>query len=198
VVTQYRMAQPRCSICLHARRAEIDTALMAGDALIPTGQRFGISKSALARHRTRCLAPKVAAAARMVAPSSAGRAEVERAKAIAAGTMRPLPDDLLSLTGLLGRLARSLERLEVAADTSLAENMPTALAAVSGQLHRGIETAAKMQGLYVEAAPPAAPAFSITFKLPEAPRGAVVLEAQMPGEREPQPLLSATFSNMVD
>lgn len=163
------MAQPRCSVCLHPRKSDIDAALMAGDALIPTGQQFGVSKSALARHRTGCLAPKVAAAAKMVAPSSATRAEVGRAKAITSGTVQPLPDDILSLTGLLGRLARSLERLEAAADTSLTDNLPTALAAVSGQLHRGIETAAKMQGLYVEAAPQTAPAFSIVFNLHEAP-----------------------------
>ncbi|TCZ53949.1 hypothetical protein [Roseicella aquatilis] len=173
----YRMAAPRCSVCLHPRKPEIDAALMAGAALIPTGQAFGVSKSALARHRTGCLAPKVAAAARMVAPASASRAEVERAKAIASGAVQPLPDDLLTLTGLLGRLARSLERLEAAADTSLAENAPTALAAVSAQLHRGIEAAAKMQGIYAEAAPPAAPAFSIVFKLSEA------------GERQPAHLI---------
>ena len=194
----YLMAQPRCSVCLHPHKAEIDAALMVGGALIPTGQRFGVSKSALARHRTGCLAPKVAAAARMVAPTSVGRAEVERAKAIASGAEQPLPDDLLSLTGLLGRLARSLERLEAAADRSLAENTPGALAAVSGQLHRGIETAAKMQGLYVEAAPPAAPTFSITFKLSKAPGGAAVLEGEVRPEREALPLLTAAFSETPD
>jgi hypothetical protein len=165
VVSGYPMAQPRCSVCLHSKKSDIDAALMAGGTLIPTGQRFGVSKSALARHRTGCLAPKVAAAAKMVAPASATRAEVGRAKAIASGTVQPVPDDILSLTGLLGRLARSLERLESAADTSLADNIPTALAAVSGQLHRGIETAAKMQGLYVEPVQPAAPTFSIIFNL---------------------------------
>ncbi len=163
-VLLYRMPQPRCSVCLHPKKSDIDAALMAGDALIPTGQRFGVSKSTLARHRTGCLAPKVAAAAKMVAPASATRAEVQRAKAITSGLVPPLPDDILSLTGLLGRLARSLERLEAAADASLAENIPTALAAVSGQLHRGIEAAAKMQGLYVEPHV-AKQTFSITFSL---------------------------------
>ncbi len=165
VVLKYRMPQPRCSVCLHPHKSDIDTALMAGGALISTGQRFGVSKSALGRHRTGCLAPKLAAAAKMVAPASATRAEVDRAKAITSGVVQPLPDDILSMTGLLGRLARSLERLEAAANTSLADNIPTALAAVSGQLHRGIETAAKMQGLYVEPVQPAAPTFSIIFNL---------------------------------
>jgi hypothetical protein len=112
----------------------------------------------------------------MVAPASASRAEVQRAEAIASGAVQPLPDDLLTLAGLLGRMARSLERLEAAADLSLAENTPTALAAVSAQLHRGIETAAKMQGLYAEPAQPAAPAFSVIFKL---------------SENEPRPLLQS-------
>lgn len=184
---------------MHPRRSEIDASLLAGDALIPTGARFGVSKSALARHRTGCLAPKVAAAARMVAPASSSRAEVQRAKAIASGAVQPIPEDLLTLTGLLGRLARSLERLEAAADTSLAGNTPTALAAVSAQLHRGIETAAKMQGFYAEAAPSSAPGFSIVFRLPDthhggstgatlaAPAVTVNVMQAVPAEQSPEP-----------
>lgn len=162
------MAAPRCSVCFHVQKSEIDAALMEGRKIVSTAQEFGVSKSALARHRTGCLATKLAAAAKVVAPTSTTRAEVQRAKAIASGQVAPVPDDILSLTGLLGRLARSLERLEAAADTSLADNTPTALAAVSGQLHRGIETVAKMQGLYVAAAEPRAPAFNILFNLDSA------------------------------
>ncbi len=46
-----------------------------------------------------------------------------------------------------------------------ADNLPTALAAVSGQLHRGIEAAAKIQGMYAEPAAPQADRFSITFNV---------------------------------
>ena len=80
---------------------------------------------------------------------------------------QPVATDLLSLNGLLDRLARSLERLEGAADMAAGDNLHAALAAVSGQLHRGIETAGKLQGLYAEPERERQAPFSITINLPE-------------------------------
>ncbi len=121
--------------------------LVSGATLRVVGERYGLSKSAVARHRKDCLAPKIAAALRAVAPSPAPRAEVVRAKAIAAGEVAPTQDDLLSLSALLARLAKSLWRLDAEADRAVTEDRPMVLAALSGQLHRGIETTAKLQGL---------------------------------------------------
>ena len=137
---------PRCSVCFSGDRSAIDAALVAGQFLVPTAAKYGVSKSALGRHRASCLAPQLAAAAKMVAPSSETRAPVERAKAIIAGSA-PTAADALSLGGLLSTLGRSLERLETAADLAAGDKALAALAALSGQLHRGIEAAAKIQGI---------------------------------------------------
>lgn len=163
------MATPTCSICLRADLAAIDAALSAGGTLIPTAAQFGVSKSALGRHRTNCLAPKMAAAAKVLQPIRESREPVERAKAIAMGDA-PSPQEVLTLTGLLDRLARSLDRLEGAADTAANDNLHSALAAVSGQLHRGIEGAAKLQGLYAEPDIQQQSRFSINIVLPGQPR----------------------------
>lgn len=159
------MATPTCSICQHPELAAIDAALAAGGTLIPTSAGFGVSKSALGRHRTNCLAPKMAAAAKVLQPIRESRVPVERAKAIAMGNA-PSPQEVLSLTGLLDRLVRSLDRLEGAADTAANDNLHSALAAISGQLHRGIEGAAKLQGLYAEPETQQQTKFSINIVIP--------------------------------
>jgi hypothetical protein len=159
------MASPACSICQRPDLPDIDAALAAGTTIMATAAHHGASKSALGRHKLNCLAPKLAAAAKMVQPISQGREPVERARAIVMGH-QPVATDLLSLNGLLDRLARSLERLEGAADTAAGDNMHAALAAVSGQLHRGIEAAGKLQGLYAEPDVQRQAPFSITINLP--------------------------------
>jgi len=159
------MASPACSICQRPDLTVIDAALSAGGTLIPTSAQFGVSKSALGRHRANCLAPKLAAAAKVLQPIRETRAPVERAKAIVMGEM-PSPQEVLTLTGLLDRLARSLDRLEGAADTAANDNLHSALAAVSGQLHRGVETAAKLQGLYGEPEAQQQVKFSVNIVLP--------------------------------
>jgi len=100
----------------------------------------------------------------MVAPSSATRAPVERAKAIVNGSA-PTAADALSIGGLLSTLGRSLERLEGAADLAAGEKAMAALAALSGQLHRGIEAAAKIQGIGSAAQPAAGDGFTVNINL---------------------------------
>ncbi len=165
------MASPTCSICLRNDLAAIDAALSTGGTLVPTSAQFGVSKSALGRHRTNCLAPKMAAVAKMLQPINEARAPVERAKAIVMGDA-PSPQEVLSLTGLLDRLTRSLNRLEGSADAAANDNLHSALAAVSGQLHRGVEAAAKLQGLYAEPEAAQQAKFSINIVVPEALRSA--------------------------
>lgn len=97
VVLYYRMRGPRCTACFHPEVAEINAALASGAPLIATAAKFGLSRSALARHRTGCLAPKLAAAAKMVFPASATRAPVERARAIVSGRAEAAPADVLTL-----------------------------------------------------------------------------------------------------
>lgn len=141
------MAIPTCSICLHTDLASIEEVLSAGGALVPTAARFGVSKSALGRHRQFCLTPKVAAAAKVMRSAKDVHAPVIRAREIAAGAA-PTPQEVLTLTGLLDRLVRSLDRLEGNAQVAAADGLHASLAALSGQLHRGIEAAGKLQGFY--------------------------------------------------
>ena len=158
-----------CTACLSKHRVAVDDALMLGVSVREVASQFQLTKSAVARHRAGCLQPKVAAAARLVAPATEVRRDIIRAKAVASGEVSANHDDILSLTALMGRLARSLERLEVAADTAASSNLHQSLAALSGQLHRGIESAAKIQGLYAEpAVADGLPRFSLTITVPAA------------------------------
>ena len=135
-----------CSICLHPNTSEIDAALAEGGNLRALAQRHGLSKSAIGRHKNNCLAPRIAAAARIVAPVRDTIRETQRAQAIATGQIVPSHPDILSLSGLVDRLGRSLDRLDGAADDASADGSHAALAALSAQLHRGIEVVARMQG----------------------------------------------------
>jgi hypothetical protein len=156
-----------CSVCNYVARQDVEAALLQGDATRKVAERFGLTKSAVGRHRLNCLGPKVAAAARIVAPASTARAPIERAKAIVAGDA-PTYQDALDLSGLLERIARSLERLEGAAVATAEEGLYTPLAALSGQLHKGIDTAARLQNIGAPNQPPApGSGFSLVIKLPE-------------------------------
>lgn len=160
------MASPTCSICQRPDLTAIEAALAAGGTLIPTSAHFGVSKSALGRHRANCLAPKLKAAAKVLEPIRETRAPVERAQAILTGAI-PSPHEVVTLTGLLARLSRSLDRLEFSAEVAASENLHSALAAVSGQIHRGIEGAAKMQGLYAQPESAGETKFSVNIVIPQ-------------------------------
>lgn len=135
-----------CTCCAHESQAALDADLLAGHPLIPTAARYGVSKSALGRHRTNCLAPRVQAAARAVRPTREVHAPVQRARKALADNTTPTMDDLLTMQGLLETAARGLKRLENAADGA---GVPaSALAALHGQIFKGIETAGRLQGLY--------------------------------------------------
>jgi hypothetical protein len=160
------MATPICSVCTHPEHAAIDEALSAGGALIPTSARFGVSKSALHRHKVGCLAPKIAAVAKVMQRAKEAKAPVTRAKQIAAGAA-PTVEDVLSLTGLLERLSRSLDRLELGATTAAANELHTSHAALAGQLHRGIEAAGILQGLYSDVPQVQQDKFSVQIVIPQ-------------------------------
>ena len=154
-----------CSVCLHPKLPDIEDALSTGVSVRTAQARFGLSKSAIARHRLNCLGPKVAAAARIVAPSPA-KAQVQRARAIVAGEVAT-PGDVISLTSLLDRLTRSLDRLEGSADAAAVDGLHAALAAVTGQLHKGVETTARLSGLYTDNEQVGRERFSININLPD-------------------------------
>ena len=49
-----------CTICTHEQQKEIDHDLIGGAAVRDVAGRYGVSKSAVDRHRRHCLAPRVA------------------------------------------------------------------------------------------------------------------------------------------
>ncbi|HYG25797.1 MAG TPA: hypothetical protein VD906_02715 [Caulobacteraceae bacterium] len=181
------MSGPACSVCRHQNCAEIDEALAGGASLVPTARRFGVSKSALGRHKINCLAPRLAAAARITSQASHTRRDVERARAIASGEMTAEAADVLSLSALVARLATSLTRLDSAADQAAGASAHSALAALSGQLHRGIEAAAKIQRFYDE--PPTASAFSIVINVGDPTTGPQVEATSSQGALEAEPVV---------
>lgn len=158
-----------CAVCIHPKLRQIEDTLSAGGKLVATAQQFGVSKSGLARHRTNCLAPKVAAAARLTQGTKAAKAPIVRARQIASGASAPTPQEALSLTALLERMERSLSRLEKSADAASADNLHTALAAVSGQISRSVETAARLQNIgYKDAGQPQGnERFSVSIIIPD-------------------------------
>lgn len=160
-----------CSICASPRCGEVDAALASGGRLVATGLAFGFSKSSVARHRVNCLAPRLSAAAHIVAPANRVRGETDRAKAIADGTLQATADDIATLVGLSARVARALDRLEDAADGAAAGAAYSALAALSGQVFRGVETAGRLHGLYGDgkARGEEAQTFTVNIVLPPLP-----------------------------
>ena len=145
----YCMRGRHCVICIHPDLRQIEDVLTAGGKLVPTAQRFNVAKSSLARHRANCLAPKAEAAARLV---QGGNEAVGRAKAILRGDA-PSTSDVLNLTSFLDRIGRSLDRLEQSAVAASSDGLHNALAALSGQISRSVETAARMQNIGYKDAP---------------------------------------------
>lgn len=51
-----------CSVCEHAERRNVETALLAGASIREVAQRYGLTKSTVARHQRLHLLPKLTAA----------------------------------------------------------------------------------------------------------------------------------------
>lgn len=154
-----------CTVCTSPKKAELDAALIQGVSVRAAAQQYGFSKSAVERHKNSHLKARLTAEHR--------KAERERpdpakhAQGVAEGRLTPTADDLLSLSGVMGRLARSLDRLEEAAEAAADTGMYQGLAAVSGQLHRAVDAICKIQGLYSEKASPApTTSFGVIINLP--------------------------------
>ena len=134
-----------CSICQRNDPA-IDAALVAGNTILHVAATFSVPKSTVHRHLRNCLEPKIKAAAKVMQRTNEARAPVIRAREIASGAV-PTPQEVLSLTSLLDRIGRSLDRLEHSAVAASSDGLHSALAALSGQISRSVEVAARMQNI---------------------------------------------------
>jgi transposase-like protein len=159
----------RCSACIHPRRDAIDAALLAGESAAAVARAHGLTDDAVERHRKNHLAPQVAAAARLSTPSSVIQASVQRSRALAAGAA-PSPAEAVDLAGLTATLARSLARLEEAANGAAQDQALVALAALSGQISRAVDTVAKLRGIGAQAAPEQRATFNLVIRMSEPAR----------------------------
>ncbi len=93
---------PRCSICDHRQRGEIDRALVEGGSVRDVARRFGIGRNAVHRHR------------------KGGHIAEALAKASEAADVARGDDLLTRVRGLEGRALRILDRAERAGDLRVA------------------------------------------------------------------------------
>ncbi len=91
-----------CSICSHAQRADIDAALLAGEPERTIADRFGISKSALHRHRQHIAEAVQAQQALTAARLLRDLAELQ-VRALALLTKAEKLDDLRAAAQLIGQ-----------------------------------------------------------------------------------------------
>ena len=110
-----------CTICTHEQRAEIDQALVAGEALRDIARRCRVSKDAISRHKTHLPA--------------------HVAKAAKAQSVAQADSLLASVQRLRERLESALEKAEAARDVAAlareARETARLLLEVEGRLRQG-------------------------------------------------------------
>ena len=129
----------RCAVCHHPKNAEIDTRLLSGESVGVIVAAFGFSDAGVRRHlENHVRKPLRTTAIRMGAVKHPGAV-------VAAGTNDV--GSVIALSDLVGAMQRNLGRLERAADEAEADKARMALAALSGQVSRAVEVAAKISGV---------------------------------------------------
>lgn len=111
-------AQP-CTVCTHAKSAEIDAALLDGTPLRVIAGTFGVSRSAAGRHKTNHLTAEIA-----VQPGTSG------------------PLDLVNVHRALSDVAARLEAVMAAAERS---RKPATVVAAGRELRQVLETLGRLQ-----------------------------------------------------
>lgn len=127
----------QCSICSHPKREEIDRAILSGEPVRAVARQFGVSRSALNRHKnnghlSKAIARATAKEAGLVVSDGAptpGPQEIRAAREVAVGgalieQMRDLlatarrlltsaetQDDLRAAAPLLGQVRQTLETI---------------------------------------------------------------------------------------
>lgn len=145
----------RCAVCHHPENAKIDQRLLSGEAVSAIVAEFGFSDAGVRRHlENHVRKPLRAAAIRLGAVKHPG------AMVAAGGTDG---GQVVALSDLVGAMQRNLGRLERAADEAEADKARMALAALSGQVSRAVEVAARISG--VGATKDEAKPFSISINI---------------------------------
>jgi hypothetical protein len=116
-----------CAACHHPRRDELDSAIVAGQTLRAIGKKYGMSASAVLRHRDRHLSPALAAM------------EVEREQKDKATALEEIWD-----------VISSMKRVLAAAEQ---EGKPTLAVSTGTALGVQIERMAKLAGQWQDQQP---------------------------------------------
>lgn len=100
-----------CTICSHAKREEIDAALVGGESLRNIAQRFGTSTTALHRHKSDHIAPLLAKAEDMATDSLLCQVRKLQRKALGILAKAEKAGDLRTALGAIREARGNLELL---------------------------------------------------------------------------------------
>lgn len=114
-----------CTVCVHPKAAEIDAGLLGGTPVRATAETFGLSRSAVGRHRTNHLSVQAA-----VQASDGGRSGERRE---------------LRIVDVAGQLATLADQLEAVVALAVRTRKATAATAAMGHLRQVLEAIAKIQ-----------------------------------------------------
>jgi hypothetical protein len=130
-----------CKLCAHPDQDTVKAAFASGATDRELARQFGVSHMAIGRHRRAHIVGPLKAA---IAALDKGRTERERRAEQLAAIEAGDPSVFISLAGIVQDLRRTFERLERVASGAEQDNHPLAMATLSGQLVRAIETRAKL------------------------------------------------------
>lgn len=123
-----------CSICRHQQRAEIDAALIGGEAHRRVAKRFGVSAPSVFRHRANCIAARLARAVSQRNNTSA--------RIVAAAEAR----DLTDAAGLIAELRQLTETTRKILTRALQARDPELALKSIQRLEKQLELRARLLG----------------------------------------------------
>jgi hypothetical protein len=136
-----------CLICASDGKARVaQEMVLAGASDQAVGDRVGVSRAAAERHRKNHLRPVVQALAQGTVKDAPARQQRKELIEAAEKGDPPDPSTLLSLSSLTSDLRKALDRIEKASDKAEQGGQLTALSGLLQQLHRNIESRAKLAG----------------------------------------------------
>ncbi len=128
----------QCSICNHPKRVEIDKALIDGGSYRDVARRFGVSRSAVGRHkRNGHIAEKIAKAAR--------KKEIKEGEAIQAAVLAQEQIEVVHAETILDEIGRLKDRSLAILERAESEGTREACTAL-GEVRRTLELLAKISG----------------------------------------------------
>ncbi|VTZ52676.1 hypothetical protein MPC4_90151 [Methylocella tundrae] len=127
------MSRP-CSVCTHPRRAEIDRALVKEVAERTLAKDFGLSRSAINRHKTTC------AGLAKVGTKQVREARHEISRGTVALALLPSPEQLAEMYAALG------QRIDAIVEAAAKQNSLTVALNGLGQLRQTWDSVSRLAG----------------------------------------------------